>query len=508
MEDSTTNNKRIAKNTVFLYARMLIMLVISLYMSRVVLKALGVDDYGIYTVVGGVVSMFTLLSGSLSAAISRYITYELGRGDVGRQKVVFSTSVNIQLILIFVLFLVFETVGVWFLNNKMVIPDGRIGAANWVLQFSVLTFAFNLLAVPYNASIISHEKMDVFAYISLFEAFSKLSVAFLILKNPFDRLVYYGLLLLIISIVIRFIYVSYCKRKFAECQYKFAIDKTLSKEMLGFAGWNFFGAGSTQLMNQGVDILSNVYFGVVVNAARGVANQVNGAVFSFVNSFTTAVNPQITKSYAAGDYAYMKNLVYKSAKYSYFLLLFFAIPLILETNEILRIWLFEIPDHSVNFVRLILCISLVYVLSNSMITAMLATGDIKKYQLIVGGLGLLVFPLAWLGFAIDLPPESSYIIMFLIYIIQTFARLFLLRNLINISITKFTLEVFVPTIKVSVVALLLPLLICLFFEESIYRLVLIAIVSTIMIVISVYYMGLSKTERITITDMVKRKFLN
>lgn len=505
MTSNSDKNKRIAKNTVLLYGRMFIMLIISLYTSRVVLKALGVDDYGIYTVVGGVVSMFTLLSGSLSAAISRYITYELGRGDLNKQKVVFSTSVNIQLILIAVLFLIFETVGLWFLNTKMVIPEGRLTAANWVFQFSVVTFAFNLLAVPYNASIISHEKMDVFAYISLFEAFSKLAVAFLILKNPFDRLIYYGLLLLIISIVIRFIYVFYCKRKFAECQYKFALDKTLTKEMLGFASWSFFGAGSTQLMNQGVDILSNVYFGVVVNAARGVANQVNGAVVSFVNSFTTAVNPQITKSYAVGDYEYMKDLVYKSAKYSYFLLLFFAIPIILETNEMLALWLVETPDHSVNFVRLIICISLVYVLSNSMVTAMLATGDIKKYQLIVGGLGLLVFPLAWICFSIGLPPESSYLIMLLIYILQAFARLYLLRSMIKISIKKFAIEVLVPAIKVSLISVLLPLIICIFAEESIYRMILTTIVSTIMIIVSVYFGGLSKAERLTITNLAINK---
>lgn len=505
LNNNTSNNKRIARNTILLYIRMLVMMIISLYTSRVVLQALGVEDYGIYNVVGGVVSMFTILSGSLSTAISRYITFELGRDDLNRQKTVFSTSVNIQLILIGILFVVFETVGVWFLNNRMSIPDGRLVAANWVLQFSIITFAINLLAVPYNAAIISHEKISAFAYISIFEAIFKLAIAFVIMKSPFDRLVFYGLLLLIVSIIIRYLYVWYCGKNFEECKYRAVLDKTLIKEMFAFAGWNFFGTGSGQLMSQGVNILANVFFGVTINAARGIANQVNGAVLSFVHSFTTAVNPQITKSYASGNKDYMKELIYRSAKFSYFLLLFFAIPIIFETDIILKLWLVEVPAHSANFVKLIVCISMVFVLSNSMITAMLATGDIKKYQLIVGGLGMLVFPLAWLAFAIGLPPESSYIIMLLIYIIQAFVRIVLLREMVNISIAVFTREVLFVTIKVTLLAIVVPLIIVYFWDESIIRFVVLCFISTIITFLSIYFAGLSKGEKNMIINMIKKR---
>ena len=504
MSDVSSNNKRIAKNTILLYGRMLVMLIVSLYTSRVILNALGVEDFGIYQVVGGVVSMFTLLSGSLSATISRYITFELGKGDINRQKLVFSTSVNIQLIMIGLLLVVFETIGIWFLNNKMIIPEGRLYAANWVLQFSVVTFAVNLLAVPYNAAIISHERMGAFAYISLIEAFSKLTIAFIIMKNPFDRLIYYGLLLLTVSIIIRFLYVRYCKRNFEECRYEAKIDKALTKDMFGFAGWSFFGAGSSQLMNQGVDILSNVFFGVTVNAARGVANQVNVAVTSFVNSFTTAINPQITKSYAAGDHEYMKELMYRSAKFSYYLLLFFAIPLILEANTVLKVWLIEVPSHAVNFVRLIICISLVLVLSNSMITGMLATGNIKKYQLIVGGLGMLVFPLSWIGFGVGFPPETSYVIILLIYIIQTFVRIILLREMVDISIRVFLREIIWVVVCVTLIAIPLPILVMLFVDEGVIRLLLVTIISTIMIALAIYLTGLSNSEKAMVVRLVKQ----
>lgn len=502
-----SDNKRIVKNTMLLYGRMLVMLIVSLYTSRVFLNALGVDDYGIYQVIGGVVSMFTILSGSLSAAISRYITFELGKGNINRQKLVFSTSINIQLILIGILFVVFETVGVWFLNTKMVIPDGRLYAANWVLQFSIVTFAINLLATPYNATIIAHERMGTFAYISLIEAFSKLAITFIIMKNPFDRLIYYGLLLLLVSIIIRSLYVRYCKRHFEECRYVAIIDKPLIKEMLGFSGWSFFGAGSSQLMNQGVDILSNLYFGVTVNAARGIANQVNYAVISFVNGFTTAINPQITKSYAAGNHEYMKELMYRSAKFSYYLLLFFAIPLLLETNTILKIWLIEVPAHAVSFVRLIVCISLVFVLSNSMITAVLATGKIKKYQLIVGGLGMLVFPLCWICFGIGLPPETAYVIMLAIYIIQTFVRIILLREIIGISIRVFLRDIIAVIMSVTLIAIPIPLAVSLCVDESIVRLLLVAIISTLVVAVAIYIVGLSSSEKGMLIGFIRQKVL-
>lgn len=374
---TSDNNKRIAKNTLLLYFRMLFMMVVSLYTSRVILNALGAEDFGIYNVVGGVVAMFTVISGSLSAAISRFITYELGKGDQSKLNKIFSTSVTIQLLLSLIIVVLIESFGVWFLNAKMTIPADRITAANWVLQFSIITFVINLISVPYNAVIIAHEKMSAFAYISILEALCKLAIAFLIMCSPIDKLIYYAVLMCIVAIIVRLTYGYYCKKHFSECTYHFLWDKELLSKMFSFAGWQFFGTGSYMLMTQGVNILLNFFFGPVVNAARGIAVQVDGIIQQFVNNFTTAINPQITKSYAEDKKAYMFLLIYTGAKYSYFLVLFFAIPIILETNTILTLWLKNVPEHTVSFLRLIICIDLLYVLSNTMMTAMISTGNIN-----------------------------------------------------------------------------------------------------------------------------------
>ena len=351
---------------------------VSLFTSRVILNTLGVEDYGIYNVVGGIVTMFSVLSGSLSASISRFITFELGKGDFKRLKTIFSTGVNVQIGLSVLIIAIAEVVGIWFLNTKMNIPPERILAANWVFQCAIFTFVLNLLSVPYNAAIIAHEKMSAFAYISVIEVTLKLIIVYILMASPFDRLGTYAVLLFLVGAVIRFIYGYYCKRHFEECTYHFVIDKPILKEMTGFAGWNFLGNGAYMLNTQGVNILMNLYFGVAVNAARGVATQVDAALKQFVNNFTTAVNPQITKSYAQGDLDYMHKLVCRSAKLSAFLMLFFAVPIILETKTILTLWLKTIPEYATIFLQLTIISSFVdTVLANSLVTSMFATGNIK-----------------------------------------------------------------------------------------------------------------------------------
>ena len=346
-----SNNKRIAKNTIILYFRMIITMTVSLYTSRIVLKALGVEDYGIYNVVGGVISMFSILSGSLSAAISRFLTFEIGKRNFERVKIIFSTSINIQIILAFLIIILAEIIGVWFLNNKMVIPEGRLVAANWVLQCSIITFAINLISVPYNAIIVAYERMKAFAYVSIIEVILKLLIVYILLISRLDKLILYAILLLCISIIIRFIYGIYCKIHFKESNYSFVFDKELMRSMTGFAGWNFFGAGSHLLMTQGVNMLMNVFFGVAVNAARGIAVQVDGSVMSFVSNFTTALNPQITKSYASEEKGYMFSLMCAGAKYSFFLLLILSLPILFQTETILYIWLGQVPEYACNFIR-------------------------------------------------------------------------------------------------------------------------------------------------------------
>lgn len=497
------NNKRIAKNTVFLYFRMIFTMVVSLYTSRVVLNALGVEDYGIYNVVGGIVTMFSVLSGSLTAAISRFLTFELGRNDLDRLKRVFSSALTIQIVLSILVFILAETIGLWFLNYKMIIPIERINAAHWVYQFSILTFAINLISVPYNATIIAHEKMSAFAYISILEVIGKLIVAFTIAISPIDKLIYYGLLLMLIAIIIRLVYGYYCKKHFNECSYQLIFDKTLLNQMFSFAGWNFWGSSSLLLMNEGVNILMNLFFGVRINAARGIATQVNNAVLQFVNNFTTAINPQIIKSYASNDTKYMFDLMYNSARYSYFLFLFFAVPLLLETNFILSIWLNNVPEYATLFVKLVIIISLISVLSNSMITAMLATGNIKKYQLIVGGLGMLVFPLSYILFLLGYPPETAYWINLLIFLLQFVARLFLMREMIGMKITDFLSSVLLKSLFVSIPVFIIPSIFLFTCEESIKRFFILTSFSIVITICSIWFVGINHSER----KIVKEKLL-
>lgn len=345
MDDNTQsiNNKRIAKNTLLLYFRMILTMLVSLFTSRVVLDSLGEANYGIYNVVGGVVAMFSVLSGSLSGAISRFLTYELGKKNMNRLKLIFSTSVNIQFLMSVIVIVLCEILGVWFTNEKMNIPADRMEAANYVLQCSIITFAINVISVPYNATIIAHEKMSAFAYIGILEVTLKLLVAYLIYISPSDKLMTYATLLLLISIILRMIYGIYCSRHFEEAKYHFVLDKKIFREMSSFAGWNLFGNTAYMLNTQGVNMLINIFFGVTSNAARAIAVQVDTAVQQFVNNFMTALNPQITKSYAAGDLDYMYKLVCRGTKFSFFIMYIFIVPIVLEADTILGIWLKQVP---------------------------------------------------------------------------------------------------------------------------------------------------------------------
>lgn len=501
---TSDNNKRIAKNTLLLYVRMLFTMAVSLFTSRVILNALGVEDYGINNVVGGIVTMFSVLSGSLSSSISRFITFELGKGNIERLKTIFSTGVNIQLGMSVLIIIIAEAVGIWFLNTKMNIPTDRMVAANWVFQCAILTFVLNLLSVPYNAAIIAHEKMSAFAYISVVEVSLKLIIVYMLMISPFDRLETYAVLLLLVGAVIRFIYGYYCKRHFEECTYHFVFDKPVLKEMTGFAGWNFLGNGAYMLNTQGVNILMNLYFGVAVNAARGIATQVDAALKQFVNNFTTAVNPQITKSYAQGDLDYMHKLVCRSAKFSAFLMMFFAVPIILETNTILTIWLKTVPDYAVIFLQWIIISSFMdTVLANSLVTSMFATGKIKRYQIIVTTVGCLVFPLSWIAFKLGFEPQVGYILYFIIYTILLFVRLYLLKDMVKLPVMMYIREVLYKLAPIIVVGFAIPGILILTMDAGWLRLILVCLLSVLVTAASEYFIGLSNKEKNFVAEKIK-----
>lgn len=495
MSANTNNSKRIAKNTIFLYIRMLFSMVVALYTSRVVLNALGVEDYGLYGVVGGIVVFFNVISGSLNAAISRFITFELGKEEQERLNKVFCTAVNIQLLMSVLFVVLAEIVGVWFLNNHLNVPEGRLSAAHWVLQSSIISFAVGLLSVPYNSTIIAHERMDAYAYISILSTFLNLGVALVIDYIIIDKLIFYALAILGINVIMQFIYAFYCRTHFPETRWRLVKDKVLLKEMTSFAGWNFLGASSGVLMGQGVNMLMNVFFGVAVNAARGIAGQVDNAINMLVNNFTVALNPQITKSYASGDLKYMHDLVCKGAKYSFFIMLLPSLPILLETETILQVWLKQVPEMTVVFLRLTILISLNSVLSQTLIASMLANGHIKKYQIVVGGLNMLIFPLSYVAFKLGLPSYASYVIQFFIFFIELIARLVLLKEMVSLSISKYLNQVLLRITYVSVLSIPIPIFFCLFMPSGIIRLLISILLCLICTAISIYYFGLEDLEQ-------------
>ena len=478
-----------------LYIRALFVMVISLYTSRVVLQVLGVENYGVYQVVGGLVAMFSVISSSLSAAISRFITFEIGRGDMERLKRIFSTSIIIQLCISLIVVVAVEIIGLWFMHSKMQIPDGRMEAAEWVLHCSALTFCINLLSIPYNACIIAHEHMKAFAYVSVLDALLKLGILFLIAYSPIDSLVTYAILLTVVAALIRLAYTVYCHRHFEETKTRLLFDKGIFKEMFGFSGWSFFNNTSFILNNQGVSMLMNVFFGVAVNAARGIAIQVESQVLQFVNNFTTALNPQITKSYANGDLDNMYKLVCRGAKFSFFSMLILSLPIILEAHQILSIWLTKVPEHTVIFVQLSMIMGMCDCIGTTGYTACMATGRLKRYSLTLTPLIVLEFPLSWLLFYYGASVESSYYLYIVIKLLVLFVRMYLMKRLIGLNCFMYIKEVFFPIILTTLFAIIIPVLIVVFMEENISRFMILLVVSTMSVMISVLYLGMTQTER-------------
>lgn len=502
-EQNNSNNKRIAKNTMLLYFRMIFIMVISLFTSRINLQSLGVENFGIYNVVGGVVAMFSVFSGSLSVSISRFITYELGKGNQEKLKKVFSTAVSIQIFLAICIVILAEIIGIWFLNTKMNIPAERLNAANWVMHFSILAFAVNLISVPYNAAIIAHEKMSAFAYVSVFEVIAKLGITYYLFISPFDKLKTYAVLLFALSIVLRIIYGIYCKRNFQECSYKFIFDKGLIKQMTGFAGWSLFGLVAYSGYNYGLNILLNLFFGPVVNAARGIAFQVQNAVQGFSNNFQMALNPQIIKSYAQNDLKRMHQLIFASSKYAFFLLFFLSLPIIIEAPKILSVWLTEVPEHTVNFVRLILALITFDSLGSSISIAQQATGKIKKYQIWVGGIMLMIVPVAYVSLKMGASPESVYIVYFLACIVAHIVRMIIIRPMIKLSLQEYFHKVIFRLIIVAVCASILPIIAYKLLPVTLLSLFVVCLLCPITVTVSIYFLGLEQSERKMVNEKLK-----
>lgn len=508
MSDISSNNKRIAKNTLALYFRTFFSLLVSLYTSRIILNELGVTDYGIYNVVGGFVGMFTILSSSLSGAISRFLTFELGKGNIDKLNKIFCTSVNIQIILSILIVIVSETFGLCFLTEKMNIDPSRMFAAKCVFHTSVIVLVLDLITIPYNAIIVAHEHMKAFAYLGITHTLLKLVIVLLLPFFFFDKLIIYSVLLLVTYVIIRILNGIYCKHHFSETNWHIYIDKSLMKEMFTFSGWTFIGSSSAILRDQGSNILLNLYVGPVINAARGIAEQVNGAINSFASNFMTAVNPQITKSYAANDKAYMLELIYKSAKFSLYLLLFLSLPIIVETPYILKIWLKVVPEHTVWFVRLILLYALCDSASRPLITAILATGNIKNYQLIIGAFQFLCLPISYFFLERGFYPEITLIVSLILNLCCLVVRLILLRSMIGLRVRIYIKEVVIKVVLIGIVSSALPIYLSFRLPNSFSSFIVVIVLTLVITLLFIYCIGCSLSERYTLKKALFKLYKN
>ena len=505
MNTTSTNNKRIAQNTLLLYMRMMLMMALSLYTSRINLDSLGEINYGIYNVVGGVVAMFSIISGSVSVAISRFLTIELGKGDKEKLNIVFCTSINIQILMGFLIFIVAEIVGVWFLNTHMNIPPERMDAANWVLQCSIITFLINLISVPYNALIIAHEKMSAFAYISLIEAIFKLIICYLLYISPVDKLIVWAVMLLFVSICMRIIYGVYAKRHFEESTYHFKIDKTLMKEMSKFIGWAFFGNGVCVLRDQGTNILLNIFFGPAVNAARGIAMSVNTAMYNFVTNFMTAINPQITKNYAQSDFEGMNLLIMRGCRFGFFILMLLVIPVCANIDYILNLWLINVPEHTASFVILILLYSMVDSYCSPLLTGVLANGRIKHYELQLTIIYVINFILIYIILKFGASPEWVFILAVIFKIFVIIALIWNGRRMFQLNTNQFLRKAVIRPVLIFIVCLLSTQWIQFDVNNNFLHFFISAIFSFTLSFTFIWIIGLEESERKAIVKIIINK---
>lgn len=508
-EKNNQANKRIASNTIFLYIRMLLVMGMSLFTSRVILAELGVTDFGIYNVVGSVVTIFTFISQALGNATNRFIVFSIGRDDVKKTMQVYNTCFRVHLLIAVIVVLLLESVGLWFLNGRLNIPEVRFFAAIWTFHFSVAVCFLSILKVPFNAEIIAHEHMGVYAAISIIETSLKLFIAIILAYSPFDRLVFYAFLFFVVQCIVNLLYYLYCRIKYAECKLsmKIANDKRLYKEIGSFAGWSMFGNIVWLGYTQGINLMLNVFFGPIVNAARGVAVQVEHAISSFVSSFQTALSPQIIKSYAQQDLKRMNTLIMYSAKFSFFLYLIFAVPFFFEAENILKMWLVDVPEHAVNFVRLILVVLLLNPIANPLGVSNDATGKIKKFQIICGLINFQIITISYLCLRYGCAPEIVFVVHALVLTIQTFVKLLFAHNQVGLSLKNYIKTVFMRIVVVGSSSIFLSYLLFPHFGDSLRYMILYIVVSAVSICAISYLMGLDSKEKQLVLSVIKKTMI-
>lgn len=502
-------NKRIAVNTIVLYIRMLILMTVSLYTSRIVLEALGVVDFGLYNVVGGIVVALGFLSGTLNTASSRFITVSLSSGILKNMKVTFSNVLIVNIILALTILLVGETIGLWFIYNKINIPANRFHAAFWVYQMSIISVTVNIVTSAYNACIIAHEKMKAFAYISLIDALGKLLIAYMLLNiESSDKLIVYGGMLLLIQLIDCLIYVLYCARHFEETITKLKADKEKIMIIIKFLSWASYGSFVSIGFTQGLNILLNIFFGPSVNAARAVSVQVQNAVVSFTNNFQTAINPQLIKSVAIADFQKSQTLLKVSSKFSFFLLCLIGIPLIVLAPLILKLWLVKVPEHTVWFVRLMLIISIWSSIANPLRIINQAEGNIRKFQVLEGTALLMIVPVAYMALKFGARPEMVFLSHLFFELLSGCVRIKIVLPKIKMKISEYCKSVYIPLILIFGLSMLIGFIGEYIVNESILLSVVLLLVLEVSMLILMFFIGLTVNERIKIVSFINNRIKN
>ena len=497
---SYKNPKRIAKNTAYLYIRMIILLIISLYSSRLVLKELGITDYGIYNVIGGFITIFSFINGSMSQASQRFITYELGRGDLTALRNIFSTCVYIHIALAALIAILGETIGLWYVYNIAIIPADRFYAALWVYHCSIIVSCASIITVPYNALIIAHECMAAFSYLAIIEAILKLAIVFLLMVIPFDNLIVYGVLMAILAILMRIFYGIYASRTFSESKLIRKLDVVSLKSMGSYAGWSLCGSMAAAGYSQGLNLLINAFFNPAVNAARGVAVTVQGVIRNFSNNFQVAVNPQITKSFAACDISYMHSIIYRASVLSFYLFFLLALPVWLEIDTLLRLWLVDVPQNTATFIRILLIISSIELLSSPLNVSAQATGKIKAYELSTSCILLLIIPLAYIALLVYPKPEIVFEVFLMQVVFAHAVKIILLKFKIGLSIGKYFREVLIRIMIVFAIAIIIPTYIHILMPQGVLRLVCVGLSSVLYTPCIIFLLGLNKNEKKMVTS--------
>lgn len=511
MTNTSANSKQIAKNSLLLYTRMLFMMAVSLYTSRIILKYLGIIDYGIYNIVGGIIIMLSFFNTCMFSATQRFLTFELARGDIKKLKETFVTSLNIHIIICIIVISLAESLGLYFLNYYLNIPSNKYFAANIVYQCTIIIFCINLIQIPYNAVLIAHERMNIYAYLSLLEVILKLAIVYILGLFTNNRLIIYGGLMVVVQLIIRLSYQFYCKRHYKECSFILYFDKKTFKKMISFAGWSMFGSIAWLLRDQGINIVLNLFFGPAINAAKGISSQVSNAVITFVANFLTAINPQITKNYATGKIKEMEKLTYAGIKYSFILVTLIAIPIILNINEILSLWLSEIPIYTSQFIILLIVDIMLGTLmgANPLLTALSATGNIKKPQLAVSLIIALILPTSYFILKTGSKPYEVFYAYLFYTLIAGIVRLYYAKKMIRFSLITFYKKVFIPSCNMLICTI--PVLIFVKYhlfqnvQNYLFNIIINSLFSILYIAIIFWSIAMNKTERRIIINIIENK---